>query len=260
MKNTFFILIIAALCCKISLAQIGERTIVQKKDTLVTIPFCAVSLGYTMPYGEMGNRYRSFMDLGVDIGWKNKNNWLFNFNVGFQFGSNNVKILNQVLSGMMTTDDEPFVVSVGGVDAAVIAWNRNLSGKFSVGKVVPLWFSNQNSGLMLMLGAGYLQHQIMYQATNDIAPQLEGDYALLYDRQMRGPMLSSFIGYLFFGKYTFANFYAGIQYDIAFTKLTRKYQADLRGGDPNWYSDRMLTLKAAWIFQFHNPTSERIYY
>jgi hypothetical protein len=241
-------------------AQKDDRMIVQKVDTLVTIPYCAVSAGYTIPSGEMGRRYKPFMDLGVDIGWKNKQNWIFSFNFGFQFAANNVKIMNDILSQMMTEGTPSFVVSGQGTDAGVVASNRNLNMKFMFGKVIPLWFSNVNSGLMITIGGGWLQHQILFQATHEIAYQLEGDRQYLYDRQMRGPMLSGFIGYLFFGKYSFANFYAGIQLDQAWTKMTRIYQADLRSGDTKRYSDRMLTFKAAWIFQFRNPTSERIYY
>jgi hypothetical protein len=241
-------------------AQTDERMLVQKVDTLVTIPYCAASIGWTFPYGEMGKRYKPFLDLGIDLGFKTKKNWVFNLNFGFQFATNNVKIKDEILGGIMTDGDNPFVISEGGTDAGVVAGNRNFNLKISVGKVIPLWFSNPNSGILISLGGGWLQHQIVYQATTEIAYQLEGDYRYLYDRQMRGPLVSGLVGYMYFGKYSFANFYIGVQFDQAWTTMTRKYQADLRSGDTKTYIDQMLTLKAAWIFQFHNPTSQRIYY
>ncbi|MDR1005803.1 MAG: hypothetical protein LBL74_02940 [Bacteroidales bacterium] len=244
----------------IASAQIMDRTIVQKKDTLATIPYCAFSLGWTFPYGEMGRRYEPFMDLGFDIGVKTRSNWVFNANFGFQFATDNVKIKNEILKDIMTTGNDPFLIGEGGTNAGVVASNRNLSGKVAVGKVFPLGIFNSNSGLLVSLGAGYLQHQIVYSTSSEKAHQLEGDYRRLYDRQMRGPMVSGFIGYMYFGKYSFANFYIGLQFDQAWTQMTRKYQADLRSGDTKVYSDRMITLKAAWIFQFYNPTSQRIYY
>ncbi|MDR0789244.1 MAG: hypothetical protein LBO06_00455 [Bacteroidales bacterium] len=259
-RKEILLLITAVFFCGIAKSQVSDRIIVEKKDTLVTIPYCAASVGWTFPFGEMGKRYESFMDLGVDVGLKTKGNWIFSLNFGFQFATDNVKIKNEILRDMMTLGDNPFVISEGGTNAGVIASNRNLSGRFSFGKVVPLWFSNSNSGLMVTVGAGWLQHQIVYQATSEIAAQLEGDYQYLYDRQMRGPIVSGFIGYLFFGKYSFANFYVGVQFDQAWTTMSRQYQADLRSGDTKTYIDRMITLKAAWVFQFHNPTSQRVHF
>ena len=258
-KGIIFLLITVFLC-GIAEAQIADRVIVEKKDTLVTIPYCAASLGWTFPSGEMGKRYESFMDLGAELGVKTKRNWMFNLNFGFQFATDNVKIKNEILRDIMTPGDNPFVISDGGTNAGVIASNRNLNGKFSFGKIVPLWFSNANSGLMITVGAGWLQHQIVYQATREVASQLEGDYKYLYDRQMKGPIVSGFIGYLFFSKYSFANFYIGVQFDQAWTTMSRPYQADLRSGDSKTYIDRMVTLKAAWVFQFQNSTSQRVHF
>ncbi len=113
---------------------------------------------------------------------------------------------------------------------------------------------------MLTLGVGFIQHQIIYQTTLENAPQIQDDYAYGYDRQMRGGMLSAFLGYIHMSKSNFLNFYIGVQFDNAWTRMTRDYQFDLRGGDDNIYHDQMLTLRAGWIFPFFGRDSDKIYF
>lgn len=263
MKKTTKILILATLynlCfCSITSAQ-ERREVITGKDTAISTPFFTASAGWTFPFGEMGNRYNSFININTNLGWKSETNWIYYCEFGFQFGSDNVKIKNDILSEMLTNTSDPYVIGMDGTNAGVVAYNRNLSLSVFGGKVFPLWFSNPNSGLMLTLGAGFLQHQIIYQPTLTEAPQIEGDYALGYDRQMRGVMVSGFLGYIHMSKKNFANFYVGLQVDNAWTKMTRKYQFDLRGGDNKLYYDGMFTLKIGWMFPFYGRDADKIYY
>ena len=73
-------------------------------------------------------------------------------------------------------------------------------------------------------------------------------------------MLSGFLGYIHMSKKNFANFYIGIQFDNAWTKMTRNYQFDLRRGDNTLYYDRMLTLKIGWMFPFYGRDADKIYF
>ncbi|MBR1769219.1 MAG: hypothetical protein IJ748_02040 [Bacteroidales bacterium] len=230
------------------------------KDECISTPFFAGAAGWAFPYGEMGDRYKSFFNIDATLGWKTKSNWLYMFDFCFQFGNNNVKNYKSILSGLMTNDSSPFIISNEGTDAGVVAYNRNLSFSFGIGKVFPLWFSNPNSGLAVTLNAGILQHQIIYQSTLGRVPQLEDDYAYGYDRQMRGPMASLFLGYMHLSKRTYANWYAGLQLYMAKTKMTRKYQFDIMGGDDKRYTDYMLSLKIGWMFPFFGRSADKIYF
>ena len=260
MKKTAISLIFACISFALAAQTDLSDGIIVGKDEAISTPYFAATAGWTFPFGEMGNRYSSFMNINADLGWKTQKNWMWNVSFGFQFGSNNVKIKNDILSGMLTSTADPFVISQAGTDAGLIAYNRNLSLSVFCGKVVPLWFSNPNSGLLFSIGAGFLQHQIIYENTLENAPQIMGDYALGYDRQMFGPMLSSFVGYVHMSKKSFANFFVGLRFDNAWTKMTRDYQFDLRGGDDNVYYDRMLTIKFGWMFPFFGRKADKIYF
>lgn len=244
-----------------SLLNAQERQeVITGKDTAISTPFFTASAGWTLPFGEMGNRYNSFININTNLGWKSEKNWIYYCEFGFQFGSDNVKIKNDILSEMLTNTSDPFVIGQDGSNAGVVAYNRNLSLSVFGGKIIPLWFSNPNSGIMLTVGAGFLQHQIIYQPTLTEAPQIQDDYALGYDRQMRGAMVSAFLGYIHMSKKNFANFYIGVQLDNAWTKMTREYQFDLMGGDNNIYHDGMWTFKIGWMFPFYGRESDKIYF
>lgn len=236
----------------------GEEIVGQDKP--ISTPFCSAAIGWTFPDGEMGKIYESFMNLNANFGWKTKKNFVWMLEFGFGFGSDNVKNKEDILSGIMTNDGTEFVISKEGSDAGVVAYNRNLSLVGKVGKIIPLSKKRPNSGLMLMAGIGGLQHQIIYQSTLEIAEQLEGDYALLYDRQMRGVMLSGFVGYMHMGKKNFSNFYIGIEFNQAWTKTTRIYQINYNYSYDKIFQDRMWTIKAGWMFPFFGRDADKVYY
>lgn len=230
------------------------------QDTTVSAPFFSGAAGWTFPFGEMGNRYSSFFNLDATLGWKTSSNWLYMLDFCFQFGSNNVKQLDKILSGLYTSDSNPFIIGEDGTDAGVVGYNRNLSLSFGIGRLIPLSLSNPNSGIMITLNGGFIQHQIIYQYTLSTVHALEGDYAYGYDRQMRGPMASIMLGYMHISKKTYANWYAGIQFYSAWTKMTRDYQFDLMSGDDKTYTDYMLTLKLGWMFPFFGRKADKIYF
>ena len=230
------------------------------QDTNISTPFFSASAGWTFPFGEMGNRYSSFFNVNADLGWKTLNNWIFTLDFGFQFGSNNVKKMKEYLAALYTTGAKPIIVGTDGTDAGVIAYNRNLSLSVSAGKIFPVSQANPNSGIETSVSLGFLQHQIIYVATQSKVLQLEGDYKYLYDRQMRGPMIGLFVGYRHISKKSYANWFAGLDWKTAFTKMTRSYQADLQSGDDKRYQDHMLTLKVGWMFPFFGRSSDKIYY
>ncbi len=264
MKKTkiFTIMILALVLSSVGLSAQNDKEAakITGQDTNISTPFFAASVGWTMPFGEMGNRYSSFFNVNADLGWKTLNNWIINVDFGFQFGSDNIKHMKDYLATLYTTGEKPIIVGSDGTDAGVVAYNRNLSLCLGIGKIFPIFGSNPNSGLEVTLWGGYLQHQIIYEATLSRVYQLEGDYKYLYDRQMRGPMTGLFLGYRHISKKSYANWFVGIDWKIAWTKMTRNYQADLQGGDDTRYTDHMLTLKVGWMFPFFGRSADKIYY
>ncbi|MCK9163052.1 MAG: hypothetical protein WCR29_02105 [Bacteroidales bacterium] len=258
MKQLIIIAIFLGSIGSVFAQEIGEEIVGQDKP--ISTPFCTAVGGWTFPDADMADKYQSFMNLNANLGWKTKENFLWMVEFGFGFGSDNAKGKNQILSGIMTNEGDPFVISREGSDAGVVAYNRNLSLVGKVGKVFPLSRKRPNSGIMLTLGLGAIQHQIIYQSTLEVAEQLEGDYAYLYDRQMKGIMVSGFIGYFHMSKKSYTNFYVGLELDQAWTKLTRDYQINYTYSPNKIFQDRMWTLKIGWMFPFFGRDADKIYY
>ncbi|MFA7081141.1 MAG: hypothetical protein WC135_00870 [Bacteroidales bacterium] len=259
MKQLIIIITLFLASISSSFAQENGEVIVGQ-DKPISTPFCTAALGWTFPDADMADKYESFMNLNANLGWKTKQNWLYIVEFGFGFGSDNAKNKDQILAGIMTREGDPFVISREGSDAGVVGYNRNLSIMGKVGKVIPLSKKRPNSGIMLTLGLGMIQHQIIYQSTLEVAEQLEGDYAYLYDRQVRGVMASGFIGYLHMSKKSYTNFYVGLEIDQAWTKSTRDYQINYNLSKNKIFQDRMFTLKVGWMFPFFGRDADKIYY
>lgn len=259
MKQLIIIITLFLASIGSSLAQETGEVIVGQ-DKPISTPFCTAALGWTFPDADMADKYESFMTLNANLGWKTKQNWLYMVEFGFGFGSDNAKNKDEILAGIMTREGDPFVISREGSDAGVVGYNRNLSLMGKVGKVIPLSKKRPNSGIMLTLGLGMIQHQIIYQSTLEVAEQLEGDYAYLYDRQVRGIMASGFIGYLNMSKKSYTNFYVGLEIDQAWTKSTRDYQINYNLSKNKIFQDRMFTIKVGWMFPFFGRDADKIYY
>ena len=71
---------------------------------------------------------------------------------------------------------------------------------------------NSNSGILLMGGAGILQHKIRYEIPDNNAPQLSSEHKKGYDRLSNGPSISQFIGYVHFGNNRTINFHIGAEF------------------------------------------------
>ncbi len=253
-----FLLFISTITLVAQTKDKGENIV--GEDKRISTPFCSAVVGWTFPYGEMGERYKSFMNLNANFGWKTTSNFVWMLEFGFGFGGDNIKNKSEILAGLMTNDGTDFIISKEGSDAGVVAYNRNLSLVGKIGKIIPFSERRPNSGLLLMAGVGGLQHQIIYQSTLEIAEQLEGDYAYLYDRQMRGVMLSGFVGYMHMSKKSFTNFYIGIEFNQAWTKTTREYQINYDYSYDKVFQDRMWTIKAGWMFPFFGRDADKVYY
>ncbi|MDR0971692.1 MAG: hypothetical protein LBM25_04850 [Bacteroidales bacterium] len=236
----------------------GEKIVAEEES--VSTPFFSAIVGWTFPQGDMLKSYKSFMHLGANLGWKTYSNWVWMVEFGFGFGSDNAKEKDEILSNMMTSPNDGFVISSEGSDAGVVAFNRNLSIGVKVGKLFTLSSKRPNSGILFQVGGGFLQHQIIYQSTLEIAKQLEGDYAYLYDRQKRGFSLSVFLGYMHLGRENFTNFYAGIEINQAWTFLTREYQINYNDSYNRVFNDRTITIKAGWLFPFYGRKADKEYY
>ena len=107
--------------------------------------------------------------------------------------------------------------------------------------------------------------QTIFKPNKATAPQVEGDYALLYDHQRQGFLLGEGIGFWFMSNHAnLINFYVELNVQQCWSRSTRDYTIDhyvgLQGKDGNRYFDMLYTLKLCWMFPLKGRQAHDIYF
>jgi hypothetical protein len=253
MKRSWYFLTIAFLltCSLPAISQISLR------DSSVTIPMVSLAYSYQLPAGDMADRYGSNSYIAPGFQVKLASQWYLGAEAGFILGAN-VKPGFNILSEMLTSEGN--IINGDGVPAVVALFERGfvITGKF--GRLFPLGKKSPNSGLLVNVSAGYMQHKIKIDVENKSAPQLKDDYSRGYDRLTSGFLLGQSVGYLYMGTKRLLNFYFGIEVYEGFTKGKREYLFDLMSPDNESRLDILVGPKISWFIPFYKRAPEEYYF
>ncbi len=229
------------------------------KFSTVTLPD-----GSTNKNATMASLYKApYLDFGLNALYKTKSNWLAGIEGNIWFGGDNLNHRVERMGSVFSRDS--IVIGTNGTDANVTCYNRGLSVQAGFGKIFPLVPSNPNSGILARLSGGYMLQQSIFMINDVNAPQIDGDYALLYDHQRSGFVLTEALGYWFMSnRANLVNFYVAFEVQQCWTKSTRDYTIDdylgLRGKDNNRYFDLVYTVKFCWMFPLKGKSSHDYYF
>jgi hypothetical protein len=217
----------------------------------------AVHYGTGWTGGDLVNRYGYINLVGFSAGFKLKNNWFFQSDASFLFGSQ-VKIPG-LLDGI--TDSYGNITDVNGDPAAVNIVSRGVSANLQMGKIIPLSKFQRNSGLMVHAGAGYLNHRIKIETQTQVVPMIELDYKKGYDRLTSGVSLMQFIGYAHMARSSFYNFYGGFYCMQGFTRERRTVYFDQPNVPVSTKTrlDLLVGLKFGWFIPFYSTRKDYYY-
>lgn len=212
--------LVVVFCAAAMCSVIAQRNI---RDKVVATPYVGVHYGMNLTGGDMANRYGYNSHLGGIAGYKNAQNWIFAADGNFMFG-------NQIrIDGLLENlrDSQGDITNTSGGPAMILLFLRGFNINATVGKVIPVWSPNPNSGIMIHCGVGYSWHRLRIESQEDEVPQLENDYLKGYDRLTIGVNTSQFIGYNFMASQGVYNFYAGFYFQQGFTRNQRDVFWDL---------------------------------
>lgn len=234
------------------------------------MPSSHISIG-TAPDGSvstdatMSALYKSpWMDYGVNCIYKYKSNWLVSYDMNLWFGNDNLRNRVERMGSVFSRDS--IVIGSNGTDATVTCFNRGFGLMGGVGKIFTVDpEKNPNSGILARLNAGYMRQQTIFMINYEHAPQIDGDYANLYDHQRHGLMLSQSVGYWYMStRANLVNLYVELGVSECWSRSTRDYTIDnvlgLHGPDQNRYFDLMYTLKFSWMFPLKGKTAHDYYF
>jgi hypothetical protein len=208
--------------------------------------------------GDMAERYGANSYMGPGFTVKLASDWIIGAEVGFIFG-NDIKNGFDRFRNIMTEDGN--IISGDGVPAVVALYERGWALSFRFGRLFPVLAPNPNSGFVVHLSAGYIQHRTRIEVQGENAPQLAGDYKMGYDRLAGGFVLSQALGYQFMGNKRLVNFYLGVEIYEGFTRDQRDYHFDLMGPEENPKRlDILIGPKVAWIIPLYKRMPKEYYY
>ena len=230
----------------------GQRRI---KDSVLYMPLVTVSYAGQIPGGDLDARYGFNSSIGGSVLMKNKQNFLYGFQGNFIFGDRIRE--DTILNGLKTATGE--IISTSGQFARVLAFQRGLTLSAQVGKIFPVFGPNPNSGIMVRIGAGYLQHKIRYEVRDVEVPQLSEENAKGYDRLTSGFMLNQFVGYQYLGNSRFANFMIGLEFYQGFTRGRRSWQWDSNTAQDEPRIDLLSGIRVGWTAPIYKREPKEFY-
>jgi len=237
---------------------LGSRTYSQFSiaDTTVIIPYFSFSYQYSLPGGDLAERFGGVNSVGLDFNVKLENNIEVGVGGGYMFGDQ-VKV-DSLLHGMRTS--RGFILDDNGVIAEVFFFERGWNVGLTVSKIFSVLSPNPNSGIKVGLGTGYSQNWIRIENQENTIPQLSDEAKTYYDHKVGGIYIEEFIGYELFSNKGFANFIAGFNFRQAFNQQLRSYNIDQMDYVSGNSLDLYFGVKIAWNILLYKRNTNAYYY
>lgn len=218
--------------------------------------------------GNMKDLYEGpFLNFAIEWAYKPKSNWMFSLegDLWFGYNSDNLKERVERMGDIFTS--QGYMMSVEGKDGVVTLYNRGFAVRPGIGKIIPLFRKNPDSGLLLKVSGGwFMQKTINTQDMNEgEVPQLNEEMMPLYDHLRNGMIFTESIGFIYMSnRSTYVNFKVTFDLSQCISWSSRPYTIDkvmgLNGKDKNRYFDLMGGVKLSWMFPFTGKTSYDYYY
>ena len=255
-KNTFQLYTVIAIIIASLLFNKETKSQVNVQDSTISTFILYAAYAYQIPGGDLAERFGHNSTIGPGIIYKDKKNWMYTLEVNFIFG-NEAKNANEIISELTT--DDGFIIGLDGTYANIRPMERGFTLFAKVGKVIPTFNINPNSGLFFNLGIGYLQHKIKWDVEDNNVPQLDGDLKKGYDRFTEGISLTQSFGLFYMADTRIWNFRISAEVIEGFTK-TKRYNFDTQSGNPDRRIDIYYGLKASWMIPLFGRAPKAIYY
>ena len=231
----------------------SQVKITEKAGFAIFVPYYA----YQIPGHDLADRFGHNSMIGGGFHYKFKSNLIAGIEGGFMF-SENVKNQDQYLKMIATADG--FVISEGGTYAGVFFHQRGFNIQARFGGIIPAFGPNPNSGILLLGGAGMLQHKIRIEVEEHSAPQLRDNYRKGYDRLTNGPSTSQFIGFVHFHNSRTINFMVGLEFTQAWTQSRRPWDFDRMQADNKKRFDSLWGIRLGWVLPLYKRAPQEYYY
>lgn len=212
--------------------------------------------GVDLPGADMARRFGTSVRVGPSLMYKTTSNWMFGVKGDFFFGNN---VREDSLMINVRDRDGGFINNDGQRVYAGI-FERGYMIGLQAGRIFPFTKSNPNSGLLLLTGAGFMQHKITLTDLDKKIAQIAGEYKKGYDRLSNGVYLEQFVGYNRFDPGGLLNFHIGLDIAAGFTQGRREYLFDVRRPDTDRRVDLLFGIRGGLYIPIFNQKSEELFF
>lgn len=224
-------------------------------DSAVAVPLVGVNIGGQLPMADLANRFGANLRAGGSLLYKTKSNWLLGTEASYFFGRN---VRQDVLAQLKNSDG--FLLDNEGYPADVRVTERGILLYGQIGRLIVNKSDGPNSGLMVCLGLGYMQHKVnLYDAQQKVAA-IRGDLEKGYDHLTAGASGSVLLGYLHLGENQLLNYFLGLDLQIGQTKSLRGISYDTGLPDTKQRLDILAGLRFGWILPLYPRKPNNEYY
>ncbi len=230
---------------------------VNVRDSAIYTPIVYATYGFHALGGDIADMFGPSSTLGGGIGYKTKKNFYYGFEYNYLWGGK-AKQGDEILQDILTSDGQ--LIGQNGEYSIFQFFERGHMIWGHVGKLFPVFSPNPNSGIMVKLGVGFVQHKMFIGVQENTAFQVKGDYKKGYDRLTNGFGLNQSLGYLFLGDSRIWNFYAGLDFAQAWTKNRRDWNFDTRAKDSTPKLDLFFGFKIGWVIPLYRRAPEAYFY
>lgn len=215
-----------------------------------------VNGGLDFPVADMATRFGLSYRFGPSLMYKTESNFIFG--AKFDLISGNKIREDSLLSGVH--DKNGLFINNIGQRIGVGLFERGFAVGLQAGKILPFSKSNPNTGLLLLTGAGFMQHRINIEDRDETIPQIRNEYEKGYDRLTNGVYVEQFAGFNMFDKGGLLNFHIGLDILAGFTQGRRDYLFDVRRKDDASRLDMLIGLRGGLYIPIFKKKSEEIYF
>jgi len=228
----------------------------QVKDSSLFSPHVDIHFGYHSPGGDMADRFGANLALGIGFHIKSKTNFFYGIKGTYLFGN---RVLEPGLMQNLYTEQGEILDSQG-LPAIVAAQERGYHLSANFGKLLPVIGPNDNSGILIYGGLGFMQHKIRLEHQETTIPQLEGEYMKGYDRLTNGLAINQFVGYFNMSNNKLVNFYFGLEAIEGWTQGRRNFNFDTGEIDNEPRFDMLLGVRAGWVLHLYQRSAADFYF
>lgn len=221
----------------------------------------AVLLGVQGSYlGASGDWSEQFSDLalvGPSVGFKTGDNWIFSLGGSFGFGDQ-ARDVRAALGPLLT--DKGQILNLNGNFAKAQVFQRMVTGRLEVDKLLPFWRPNRNSGPLVGINGGMAWHWLGIQNLESDVPPLTGASRKGYDQMHQGLILGASLGYNFMSRNERINLSLRLELAQMYTRSVRQYHYAEGTAPSGIQANRLYGLKIHWFIPLYQGGKSAQYY